>query len=50
MQPVPIPLRNVAKFSHATAPAEINHHNITRVVDVFVNVRGRDVGAVAADI
>ena len=49
-QATPIPLRNVAKFSYTTAPVEINHHNITRVTDVFVNVRGRDVGSVAADI
>jgi multidrug efflux pump subunit AcrB len=49
-QPVPVSLRNVAKFSYTTAPVEINHHNITRVTDVFVNVRGRDVGSVAADI
>ena len=33
-----------------TAPTEINHFNITRVTDVFVNVRGRDVGSVAAAI
>lgn len=49
-QPTPIPLRNVARFSRATAPSEINHLNITRVVDVFVNVAGRDVGSVASDI
>ncbi len=49
-QPVPIPLRNIAKFSFTTAPLEINHHNITRVTDVFVNVRGRDIGSVAADV
>jgi multidrug efflux pump subunit AcrB len=49
-QPVPIPLRNIAKFSYAAAPVEINHHNITRVTDVFINVRGRDVGSVAADL
>jgi multidrug efflux pump subunit AcrB len=49
-QPTPIPLRNVARFSRATAPSEINHLNITRVVDVFVNVAGRDLGSVAADI
>jgi multidrug efflux pump subunit AcrB len=50
MQPTPILLRNVAKITHTTAPLEINHYNITRVTDVFVNVRGRDVGSVAADI
>ena len=49
-QPVAIPLRNIAKFNYGTAPIEINHHNITRVTDVFVNVRGRDVGSVAAEI
>jgi len=49
-QTTPIMLRNVAKVSHATAPTEINHHNITRVIDVFVNVQDRDVGSVAADI
>src|SRR6266849_1302387 len=49
-QAVPIPMRNIAKFSFTTAPLEINHHNITRVTDVFVNVQGRDVGSVAADL
>lgn len=49
-QTTPIPLRNVAKFSHGVAPAEVNHLNITRVTDLYVNVRGRDVGSVAADI
>jgi len=49
-QATPILLRNVAKVSQTTAPTEINHLDITRVIDVFVNVRGRDVGSVAADI
>jgi multidrug efflux pump subunit AcrB len=49
-QRVPIPLRNVAKLSQTAAPAEINHFNITRVTDVFVNVRGRDAGSVARDL
>jgi multidrug efflux pump subunit AcrB len=49
-QPSPVALRTVAKFSRGTAYSEINHLNITRVTDVFVNVRGRDVGSVAADI
>lgn len=49
-QATPIPLRNVAKFSRGTAPSEINHLNITRVTDIYVNVRGRDIGSVAADI
>lgn len=49
-QSTPVPLRNLAKFSRGTAPLEINHVNITRVTDIYVNVRGRDVGSVAADI
>src|SRR5213594_3600561 len=49
-QPTPVALRTVAKFSRGTAYSEINHLNITRVTDVFINVRGRDVGSVAGDI
>lgn len=49
-QSVPVPLRNVATLSRGTAPSEIGHHNITRATDVYVNVRGRDVGSVATDI
>ena len=49
-QPTPVALRTVAKFSRGTAYSEINHLNITRVTDVFVNLRGRDMGAVAAEI
>jgi multidrug efflux pump subunit AcrB len=49
-QPTPVALRTVAKFSRGTAYSEINHLNITRVTDVFVNVRGRDVGSVASEI
>lgn len=49
-QKTAIPLRAVAKITPATAPLEVNHVNITRVTDVFVNVHGRDVGSVASDI
>ncbi len=49
-QTTPIPLRTVAKFSRGTSYSEINHLNISRVTDLYVNVRGRDVGSVAADI
>src|SRR5438874_2505698 len=49
-QPMPVALRTVAKFSRGTAYSEINHLNITRVTYIFVSVRGRDVGAVAANI
>lgn len=46
----PTLLKNLATFRRTTAPAEINHLNISRVTDVFVNVQGRDVGSVATDI
>jgi multidrug efflux pump subunit AcrB len=31
-------------------PVEINHEELTRVIDIYINVENRDVGAVAADI
>ncbi len=31
-------------------PVEINHQDLARVIDVYVNVEDRDVGSVAADI
>jgi multidrug efflux pump subunit AcrB len=43
-------LRNVARFERTTAPAEVSHVNITRVIDVYANVSARDVGSVARDI
>jgi len=49
-QIMPTLLKNIATFRRTTAPAEINHVNITRVTDVFVNVHGRDVGSVASEI
>ncbi len=41
----------IAKVSWDKKTAvEINHNALARVIDVFVNVDGRDVGSVAADI
>jgi hydrophobic/amphiphilic exporter-1 (mainly G- bacteria), HAE1 family len=47
---VTVPLSNVANVRRVNIPAEIAHYNIARVYDVFVNVEGRDVGSVAADV
>jgi multidrug efflux pump subunit AcrB len=47
---VTIPLSNIATVRRVNIPAEIAHYNIARVNDVFVNVDGRDVGGVAADV
>ena len=48
--PVTIPLSNVATVKRVNIPGEIAHYNIGRVNDVHVNVSGRDVGSVAADV
>ncbi len=50
MQREPILLRNVASFERATAPSEVMHYNINRVIDVFADVEGRDIGGAAAEI
>ncbi len=46
----PVLLRNIARFHRSVSPTEVSHVNITRVIDVFANVTGRDVGSVAADV
>lgn len=43
-------LRDVVEFERATAPSEVNHYNINRVIDVFASVEGRDLGSMAADV
>ncbi|MBI3601340.1 MAG: efflux RND transporter permease subunit [Candidatus Omnitrophica bacterium] len=43
-------LKEIAKFKETSAPSEIRHRNIQRVVNIFVNTSGRDVGAVASEI
>jgi hydrophobic/amphiphilic exporter-1 (mainly G- bacteria), HAE1 family len=48
--PVTIPLSNIATVKRVNIPGEIAHYNIARVNDVYVNVDGRDVGSVAADV
>jgi multidrug efflux pump subunit AcrB len=46
----PVLIRNVASISRTVAPTEVSHHNISRVIDVFADVDGRDVGSVSAEI
>ncbi len=48
--PITIPLSNIATISRVNIPGEVAHYNIARVNDVHVNVSGRDLGSVAADI
>ncbi|MCA9067389.1 MAG: efflux RND transporter permease subunit, partial [Planctomycetaceae bacterium] len=48
--PKTIPLSNIATVRRVNIPGEVAHYNIARVYDVHVNVDGRDVGSVAADV
>ncbi|MBW7997269.1 MAG: efflux RND transporter permease subunit [Candidatus Glassbacteria bacterium] len=46
-----VPLRNVATFKRKTGPAVINHRDITRVIDIYANVKpGWVLGDLVADI
>jgi len=49
-QTTPVLLKNVATFTKTLAPLEVNHLNIVRVVDVFADVDGRDIGSVSAEV
>ncbi|MCG6909822.1 MAG: efflux RND transporter permease subunit [Deltaproteobacteria bacterium] len=46
----PIVLRNVVKIEPQTGPTSIERKNQQRYIEVRVNIRGRDMGSVAADI
>jgi len=46
----PVQLQNVADFAKTTSAVEVNHAALARVIDVYANVEGRDVGSVAADV
>jgi multidrug efflux pump subunit AcrB len=43
-------LRDVANLKYGKAAVEVSHLNLTRVINVYANISGRDVGAVAAGI
>ena len=43
-------MRNFADIKRSSAPTEINHLNLTRVKNVYVNVEDIDIGTVAAEI
>jgi multidrug efflux pump subunit AcrB len=43
-------LGDLAKLEHRATPGVVNHYNIQPVFDIFANVQGRDLGAVARDI
>jgi len=46
----PVLLRNIVSVERAMAPTEVDHLNINRVVDVYADVDGRDIGSVSSDL
>jgi CzcA family heavy metal efflux pump len=46
----PTLLRNVASLNEGSTALEVEHRNIQRVTDIYVNVDGRDIGSVADEI
>lgn len=46
----PVLLRNIASMTRSFSPTEINHLDISRVMDVYADVDGRDIASVAADV
>ena len=45
-----VPFRNFSKITDGTNPVEINHHNLSRVFNVYANVEGKDIGRVSTQI
>ncbi len=45
-----VPLKELASFGNGTAPTEIEHLNIGRVLDIYANVSGRDFSGVSDEI
>ncbi|MHB2019020.1 MAG: efflux RND transporter permease subunit, partial [Candidatus Xenobia bacterium] len=43
-------LSNLATVKRITLPAIICHYNVQRVLDVYANVQGRDLGGVSSDL
>ena len=43
-------LSNLVNLRRTVSPANVNHYNVQPVYDVFANVQGRDLAAVAADV
>jgi hypothetical protein len=43
-------LKDVAEIQPGNAAVEVAHRTLTRVVNLYANVSGRDVGSVAADV
>jgi len=45
-----VPFRNFSNITETTNPVEINHHNLTREMNVYANTDGADIGSVSDEI
>ena len=50
LQQPPQLLSNLVDMRRTVLPANVNHYNVQPVFDVFANVQGRDLAAVATDV
>mgnify|MGYP005815634477 CR=1 FL=1 len=49
-RPVPVRLDTIAEVKRVESPTEVDHYQLRRVIDVFVGLKGEDLGAVADSI
>jgi multidrug efflux pump subunit AcrB len=49
-QAIPVTLGSLVTTVPSSAPVEVNHASLQRVVDVMVNTENRDIGGVAQDV
>jgi multidrug efflux pump subunit AcrB len=49
-RPPPQLLGNLVNLRRSSSPANVNHYNVQPVYDIYANVQGRDLAAVAADV
>jgi multidrug efflux pump subunit AcrB len=49
-RPPPQLLGNLVNLRRSISPANVNHYNVQPVYDIYANVQGRDLAAVAADV
>ncbi len=45
-----VPLNDVATMTMLKGPSEINHVNLQRVIDIYMDAQDRDIGGVSADV
>lgn len=49
-QSIPVSLASLVRTHESSAPVEVNHENLRRVVDVYMSTENRDIGGVAKDV